>query len=134
LPVIFGSANPFGLLLLSCADRGRHLFSIYSFLLIHVLIASSTALDKSPFFPPNLSIVLNLSCFSSSPGRSTVIRPIFNRLLWLEFCCTVPRVKCSSSKQTAGCQISLLCLLSFFVQPQFAYQLINIIYYVISHL
>ena len=56
-------------------------FRIYSFLAIHVLIASLTALDKSPFFPPNLSIVLNLSCFSSSSEISTHIRPIFNQLL-----------------------------------------------------
>jgi hypothetical protein len=54
---------------------------IYSFLSIHVLIASSTALDKSPFFPPNLSTVLNLSCFSSSSESSTHIRPTFNQLL-----------------------------------------------------
>lgn len=46
------------------------------FLMIHVPTASWTARDRSPFLPPNLSIVLNLSCFSSSSGRSTHIRPI----------------------------------------------------------
>jgi len=49
----------------------------YSSFASHVFIASSTARVKSPFFPLNLSIVLNLSCFSSSSGSSTHIRPIF---------------------------------------------------------
>jgi hypothetical protein len=42
----------------------------------HVPTASYTARDRSPFLPPNLSIVLNLGCFSSSLGRSMHIRPI----------------------------------------------------------
>jgi hypothetical protein len=49
----------------------------YSFFVIHVFMASSTARERSPFFPPNRSTVFNLSCFSSSPGRSTLIRPTF---------------------------------------------------------
>jgi hypothetical protein len=56
---------------------------IYSFLAIHVFTASSTARVKSPFFPPNFSTVLNLSCFSSSSESSTHIRPISNRQLLL---------------------------------------------------
>ena len=59
----------------------------YSFLAIHVFIASSAARDRSPFFPPNLSTVFNLSCFSSSSGISTLIRPILIHL-FLDFLCT----------------------------------------------
>ena len=58
---------------------------IYSFLAIHIFTACSTARVKSPFFPPNFSIALNLSCFSSSSESSTHIRPIFNRRLISEF-------------------------------------------------
>ena len=54
---------------------------VYSFLAIHIFTAFSTARVKSPFFPPNSSIVLNLSCFSSSSESSTHIRPILNRQL-----------------------------------------------------
>ena len=74
-------------------------FRSYSFLAIHVLIASLTALDKSPFFPPNLSIVLNLSCFSSSSEISTHIRPIFNQLLSV----FVHGSTCQKSFQYANC-------------------------------
>ena len=49
---------------------------VYSSLAIHVLTASSIALDKSPFLPPNFSIVLNLSSFSNLSGISTYICPI----------------------------------------------------------
>ena len=60
----------------------------YAFLAIHVLTACSTARVKSPFFPLNLSIVLNLSCFSSSSGSSTHIRPIFiHRFLFYQIFC-----------------------------------------------
>jgi hypothetical protein len=54
----------------------RSCYASISSLATHVLTASSTALDRSPFFPPNLSIVLNLSFFSSSSDSSTLIRPI----------------------------------------------------------
>jgi len=58
-------------------DRRRGLCSrIYLSLFTHVLMASSTALDRSPFLPPNLSMVLSLSSFSSSSESSTLIRPI----------------------------------------------------------
>ena len=57
----------------------------YRYFAIHVFTASWTARDRSPFFPPNLSTVLNLSCFSSSSGRSTLIRPIFNLQLLVFF-------------------------------------------------
>ena len=48
----------------------------HSSLVSHSFMASSTALDKSPFFPPNLSMAFNLSFFSNSSESSTVIRPI----------------------------------------------------------
>jgi len=48
----------------------------YSIFSTQVFTASSTALDRSPFLPPNLSMVLSLSFFSSSSGMSTPIRPI----------------------------------------------------------
>jgi len=99
---------------------------IYSFLLIHVLIADSTALDKSPFFPPNLSMVLNLSCFSSSSGRSTLIRPIFNRQFLLEFLCTILSVSRFSNKRIAADQVSYLFLSSFLIRQN---SLIYISYY-----
>ena len=51
----------------------------------HFLIASSTALDRSPFFPPNLSITFNLSFLSRSFGISTQIRPILITKLVLMF-------------------------------------------------
>ena len=101
----------------------------YSFLLIHVLIAASTALDKSPFFPPNLSMVLILSCFSSSSGRSTLIRPILNRLFLLEFLCTARRVKRLSNKRIANDHVSCLFLSSFFHSPELAYSHITVIAY-----
>jgi hypothetical protein len=103
-------------------------FRIYSFLAIHVVIASMTALDKSPFFPPNLSIVLNLSCFSSSPESSTHIRPIFNQLL-LEFLCTVRRVRSFSNKRIARFQVSRLFLLLSFLTHL---SLIHIVYYMLT--
>ena len=94
---------------------------IYSFLVIHVFTASSTARVKSPFFPPNLSIVFNLSCFSSWSESSTHIRPIFNRLFFYIFCARFTRVRCFSSKRIARSQVSCLFLLSFFIHLQFAY-------------
>ena len=54
----------------------RNFFFIYFCLATQVFTASSTALDRSPFFPPNLSIVLILNLFSSSLERSTQTRPI----------------------------------------------------------
>jgi len=54
----------------------RSCLLIYFYLATHVSTASSTALDRSPFLPPNLSIVLNLSFFSRSSDSSTLIRPI----------------------------------------------------------
>ena len=44
---------------------------VYFSLSTHVLTASSTALDRSPFLPLNLSMVLNLSFFSNSSESST---------------------------------------------------------------
>lgn len=64
--------------LLDFLDFAKHLHSscIHFSLVTHIFTASSTALDRSPFFPPNLSITFNLSFFSSSSGMSTQIRPI----------------------------------------------------------
>ena len=82
------SLSPLGLRLSRNEVNGKLRISVvYSYLAIHVLTASSTALDKSPFLPPNFSIVLNLSCFSSSSDSSTLIRPIFNYLL--SILCTI---------------------------------------------
>jgi hypothetical protein len=50
---------------------------VYFSLATHVFTASSTALDRSPFFPPNLSMVLNLSSLSNSSGSSALILPIY---------------------------------------------------------
>ena len=52
------------------------LIHIYFYLVTHFIMASSTAFDRSPFFPPNLSIVLNLSFFFNSSESATLIRPI----------------------------------------------------------
>jgi len=62
--------------ILPITNGGALLSGIYSSLATHVFMASSTALDRSPFFPPNLSMVLNLSFFSSSSESSTLILPI----------------------------------------------------------
>ena len=105
----------------------------YSFLAIHVFTASSTALDRSPFFPPNLSTVFILSCFSNSSGRSTLIRPIFNHLIYW-FWCTFPHVRHFSNKWTVKRLILFLFLFSFFYSLQFAYWLINISHYVLTRL
>lgn len=41
----------------------------------HIFTASSTALDRSPFFPPNISRALSLSFLSSSSGSTALILP-----------------------------------------------------------
>ena len=53
-----------------------YFYVICSSLATHVCMASSTALVRSPFLPPNRSMVLNLSSFSNSSGISTYIWPI----------------------------------------------------------
>ena len=58
---------------------------IYFSLATHVFKASSTALDRSPFFPPNLSIVLNLSSFSNSSESATLIRPTSTTIIFYCF-------------------------------------------------
>jgi hypothetical protein len=75
----------------------RFCSAIYFSSATHVLTASSTALDKSPFLPLNLSMVLNLSFFSSSSGSSTQIRPI--SITKFYFCARFARVRCFSNKQ-----------------------------------
>jgi len=98
--------------------------SIYCSLATHVFTASSTALDRSPFLPPNLSMVLNLSVFSSSSESCTLIRPIsiithYQFLLHHFF--ARGRARCFSSKQIDSWRVFLLCLLSFFIHLNFAY-------------
>ena len=112
--------------------RGKRDFRAYSFWAIHVFIASSTALDKSPFFPPNLSTVCNLSCFSNSFGRSTVIRPIFNH----QHSFFVVRFHVSSVLPISELPDSefYFCLSYHFSFTFSAYWLIDIIYYVLTHL
>ncbi len=88
---------------------------VYSSLAIHVFTASSTALDKSPFLPPNFSMVLNLSCFSSSFDSSTLILPIL--VTFYHFCARFARVRYCSNKQIAICQLSLSFPLSLYINP-----------------
>jgi hypothetical protein len=59
---------------------GKKDFANSFFLVIHVFIASWTALDKSPFLPPNRSPVFNLDCFSKSPEMSMLRRPNVSHL------------------------------------------------------
>jgi len=95
------------------------IFTYFS-LATHVFTASSTALDRSPFFPPNLSIVLNLSFFSSSSGSSTLIRPI-----WITnsiYCTWFARVSICSSRQNSIFQVLLSFQLLLCIQVEFAYQ------------
>ena len=54
--------------------------------MIHVWIASWTALDRSPFLPPNRSTVFILSCFSISSLMSTLMRPNSVHLFLLVTC------------------------------------------------
>ena len=102
----------------------------------HVLTDSSTALDRSPFLPPNLSIVLNLSFFSSSSGSSTEIRPILITDLLRVFPCFGHDSSESDILQIARTrQRLILPIVSFFVIifHQF-FSFIRIVYYIHSHL
>ena len=100
----------------------------YSFWAIHVFIASPTARERSPFFPPNLSTVFNLSCFSSSSGRSTLIRPIFITYFFRGFP-RFSRGRWCSNKRTARSPMLFLFLLLFYIHFS---SLMNISYYMLT--
>ena len=104
----------------------------YSSVATHVFRASSTALERSPFFPPYVSRALSLSLFSSSSGITAVILPIS---------ITYDFMRCTlgvSSKQSASClrwqPFSFLSSFLFHLAyPHYilcAYQHINILVYV----
>jgi hypothetical protein len=102
--------------------HGLSVCSLY--LATHGRMDSSTALDRSRFLPPNLSMVLNLSFFSSSSGSSTRIRPI--SITYYQFFARFARVRSSSNKQIAICRLMLSFPLSLYINP-FAYPR-NILY------
>ena len=133
MPGLFESIKcvlSFGLLPFFIPARKRNFLRIYSFLAIHILTASSTALDKSPFFPPSLSTVFNLSCFSSSPGSSTHIRPNFNQLLSVFMHDShVSEFFPISEFPDAKFHVCFCCHFSFTT-----FSLIYIIYYTLTHL
>jgi hypothetical protein len=58
---------------------------------------------------------LNLSCFSSSSDSSTLILPI--SITYHQFCARFARVRYSSNKQIAICQLSLPFPLSLCINP-----------------
>ena len=116
--------------MLPMSKVGTFCSSIYFSLTTHVFTASSTALDRSPFLPPNLSMVLNLSFFSNSSESATLIRPIsitiHNQFLLHRFFAR-GRARCFSSKQIGSWQGFLLCSLSFSIHLKFAYSY-NVLY------
>jgi hypothetical protein len=110
------------------------LVRIYYSLLIHVSIASSTAFDRSPFFPPNLSIVLNLSDFSSSSEIATLTLPISitnHTNFHILNCLQAPQARCFSNKQIVLFRPLVLFLLSFIIHLSL---LILLYYYGFTHL
>jgi hypothetical protein len=79
-------------------------------------------------------MVLNLSFFSSSSESSTLIRPISITNLFcicFNLCARCARVRCSSNKQIAQCQVLLLFLLSLYIHP---FLLILVVCYVHTRL
>ena len=82
--------------------------SAYFSVVTHVFTASSTALDRSPFLPPNISMALNLSFFSSSSESTALILPT---LITNNFFC-VPSARFFSNKQNVLCLRCLLLLSS----------------------
>ncbi len=105
--------------ILPMINGGTFCSHIYSSLATHAFTASSTARDRSPFLPPNLSTVLNLRLLSNSSESSTLMRPI--PITYYQFCARFARVTCFSNKQIGQCQVLLLFLLSFSIHPKFAY-------------
>ena len=117
-------------------NDGRSAGFLYASLVTHVFTASSTALDKSPFLPPNFSMALNRRFFSRSSGISTQIRPISTPRHFLCFfnsCARFARVRYLANKQMVLCLKLLLSLLSSLINPLaypcsmiYAYPLISV--------
>ena len=120
--------------MLPMSKVGTFCSSIYLSLATHVLTASSTALDRSPFFPPNLSMVLNLSSFSSLSGSSALIRPIsltnHNQFLYIYARVSALEVFPISKLPDASCCFRLL--LSCHHLPSAFNSLIHVIYNVLT--